>query len=119
MWLMFASVWAVSAPMTKSPLNVPSTALSNISTDFKPAVVGSCTFHERSNFSLTSGFDTYWYPVYTAGEGPMSDAPWTLFCPLSAIIPVDGLPRCPHVRARLAMAIAFSVPVRCSVTPRP
>ena len=65
----------------------------------------------------TSGFATCWYPVKTFGSAPMSQAPWTLFCPRSGLSPPPRMPMLPHSIVRFASDLTLSVPQTCWVIP--
>ena len=57
--------------------------------------------------------------MYVSGSAPMSDEPWTLFCPRSGSSAEPGRPTLPVISATLQISCTTSEPYLCSVTPRP
>ncbi|OPZ77311.1 MAG: hypothetical protein BWY79_01225 [Actinobacteria bacterium ADurb.Bin444] len=78
-----------------------------------PLPWGRSTFQRFLTFSRTAGSAILPYPGTVAGRQPMSQAPWTLFCPRRGFTPVPGRPSMPHSMARLAVERTLSVPVTC------
>ena len=51
------------------------------------------------------------------GQPPMSQAPWTLFCPRSGLTPPPGRRCCRRSMGRLAQLMTLSTPAVCWVIP--
>ena len=115
----FASLRMGFSPMMYRPFRCPSSAASNISVTVSPTSGSRGTPHARSKRARSPGSSTRAYPGRYIGIAPMSEAPWTLFCPRRGLSPVPGRPMFPVSKARLISAKELSLPVVCWEIPIP
>ena len=115
----FGSDCARSSPWMYIALNSPAQAALSMFGIRNPGSPPISTPQARSNCARIASSPMGRFPDSSCGNDPISQAPCTLFCPRSGLMPTPDRPMLPVAIARFAIAMTMVEPWLCSVTPRP